>query len=55
MTYDAGTWTEEHIEQVDQGLAVLHSLLGNTTFLKQEHNADVTFYRIGSPQNASRR
>jgi len=53
VTYDAGTWTEEQIEQVDQGLAVLHSLLGNTTFLKQEHNADVTFYRIGSPQNAS--
>lgn len=53
VNYDAGTWTEENIEKVDEGLAVLHNLLGNTTFLKQDNGKDVTFYRIGLPNNAS--
>lgn len=53
VTFTAGSWTAEDIEKIDVGLGILHNFMADTTFLKQDNNNDVTFYRVGSPDDGS--
>lgn len=49
--FNAGSWTEDEIKNVDVALANLHSQTGNTRLLKTSSRGAMTFLRVGDPTN----
>ena len=51
ITWQAGSWTENEIEVIDEALAALHHRATDTDLLKTESGDQVSFYRVGSSSN----
>jgi len=53
ITWQAGTWTENEIEVIDEALSAMHHRTNNTDLLKTSDGDLIRFYRVGSSSNNS--